>query len=272
MAGTGGDEGAGKMMATLVFVAGFLVVVLFLLSSFAPVLQIGNYTNTADMDIMGFSAGEMTEYEFFNTTAGPAFISVIDAMYCSYISVPSIWIGVNPIQIAGWSNLSFDTDAANIQIYPLHRVDLLTGDRDEFVLFAHYGLWDAKTIVLSHDDILSKVKTTGTPSAPVQRADIVVSFDRTYTIFFIFPAGVDPGAVLDAHTGFKIALGQTMDQAYADMGKDAWGYIIGIMTFNIPGGGTGVHEFDLMISVIIYAAVLFIAYWAITRLIGALMI
>jgi hypothetical protein len=272
MAGTGGDAGAGKMMATLVFVAGFLVIVLFLLSSFAPVLQVGNYTNTQDMEILGFSAGEMSEYKFFNTTAGPSYYDIKTSMYCAYISVPSIWIGIDPIVTGGWSNMSFDTAGADIEIYPLYRTDLLFGNKNEFVLFAHYGLWDAKTIILSHDDILAKVRTVGSPSAAVERADIVVSFDRTYTIFFIFPNGVDPGAALDARTGFKVALGQSLDQSYADMGKDAWSYIIGIMTFNIPGGGTGVHEFDLMISVVVYAAVLFIAYWAITRLIGALMI
>jgi hypothetical protein len=272
MAGTGGDAGAGKMMATLVFVGGFLIVVLFLLSSFAPILQTGNYTNTSDMAALGFSAGDMTEYRFFNTTFGPAYFDVTASKYCAYISVPSVWIGIDPIVTGGWSNMTFDTDGADVDFYPLYRHDILMGDKNEFIFFAHYGLWDAKTIIVSIDDVLAKIKASGTAMAMTHRADIVVSFDRTYTLFFIFPAGVDPEAAMEARSGFKVALGQTMDQAYADMGKDAWSYIIGIMTFNIPGGGTGVGEFDLMISVVIYAAILFIAYWAITRLIGALMI
>ena len=44
MAGSGGDEGSGGMMKAVVFVAAFLAVVLFLMTSLSPILTPGNTT------------------------------------------------------------------------------------------------------------------------------------------------------------------------------------------------------------------------------------
>lgn len=270
MAGTGGDAGAGKMMATLVFVAGFLIVMVFLLVSFAPILQSNNYQQKSDLTALGFSASDMATYTFFNTTQGGSNYLITPDKVSWYVALPQTYAGINPTIYGGWSNMTFDPPGAgstDIHLYIQGNASL-SGTGGYIKLWAHWGLWDAGEFAISYDDVIAKMRDVGGK----QRADIVFYLDHPYTLFVICPANTNAADILYTNNGYIVAVGQSLEQSYEDAGKNAWNYVIGIITFNIPGGGTGSIWFDLMLSVVIDAALLFVAYWSITRLIGALMV
>jgi hypothetical protein len=120
---------------------------------------------------------------------------------------------------------------------------------------------------VSYGDIEKNIKTVN----GVQRSEVIINVGQPYTVFFIFPMNSTVDILLKTHTGYSIVLGQSQAQAMAAQQNNAWNYVTGILTFNMPNGGTGVSWFDFMISATIDAAILFIAFWAITRLIGAFM-
>lgn len=266
MAEAGDDQGTGKFMAVLVFVASFMIVVVFLISSLAPILSSYDYSVSDAPTPMGFSATDMTTYTLYNNTYGGGYYNMTPAMYLNYVTLPDISFGGGVTYDGGWTNMTFLAPDEVIYFFP----DKGT-DPDTFKFWSHTGIFDSNRVYVSYNDILNNVKSViGDNGERISRAEVKIELYRSYTVFFIFPTGVEPKASLDAQTGYLVYIGQSTIQQYASTGNNAWDYVTGILTFNLPGGGTGVQWFDVMLSMAVYAAILFIAYWAITRLLGAI--
>jgi hypothetical protein len=269
--GSGGDEGSGRMMATLVFVAGFLIVILFLRSSFGNILYgPGNVDSQKRLTAIGFSADDLAIYNIFPTNTishGPTYNITSDKVV-SFFSMGAVSWGNGPETTGGWSNMSYHSSSGvDLHLYIVSANGLLNTVSGEAVVFwCHSGLWDSHLVVLRFDDILAKLKTSNN----FQKSTIVIQLDQSYTAFFMFPMGADAKTLLEQHTGYIVSVGQSQTQSLTSAGYGGWNYIAGIITFNIPNGGTGYVWFDVIISTVVDASLLFIAYWAITRLIGAL--
>jgi hypothetical protein len=275
MAGSGGDEGSGGMMKAVVFVAAFLAVVLFLMTSLSPILTPGNTTASNQPSIVGFSATDMSSYQYYNTSSGNRMYNATPAMRAGSIILPSISFGNAPIVAGGWGNMSWSANGETVHGYLVasyFNLRLGAGGftdaiNDAWIFWAHTGIWDSHWCSVSYGDIEKNIKTVN----GVQRSEVVINVGQPYTVFFIFPMNSTVDILLKTHTGYSIVLGQSQAQALAAQQNNAWNYVTGILTFNMPNGGTGVSWFDFMISATIDAAILFIAFWAITRLIGAFM-
>jgi hypothetical protein len=276
LAGTGGDEGSHGMMGTVVFVAAFLATILFMMSSFSPILAPGNTAADNQPTIPGFSASDMSNYQYYNTSAGHSFYNATPAMRGATIIIPSISFGNTPTEDGGWSNMSWSVNGITVRAYlvasyfdtpilPLGGYK--SSVNDAWIFWAHTGIWDSKWTAISYGDIEKKIARVN----GVQRASVVIDVGQPLTVFFIFPSLSDADILLKTHTGYQIILGQSQAQALAAQQNNAWNYVTGILTFNMPNGGTGVSWFDFIISATVDAAILYIAFWALTRLIGAFM-
>ena len=273
MAGSGGDEGSGRMMATVVFIAGFLIVIVFLMSSFGTILYgPANTSSQRQLSALGFSADELAIYNIFPTntpSAGPTYNITSDKVV-SYFSMGAVSWGNGPETTGGWSNMSYHSSSGvDLHLYIVSATGLMnTVSGDAIVFWCHSGWWDSHLVVLRYDDILAKLKNINN----FQKSTITIQLDQSYTAFIIFPIGSDASTLLKQHTGYWVSVGQSQTQSLSSSGYSGWNYVIGVVSFNIPNGGTGYVWFDVIISTVVDASLLFIAYWAITRLIGALMV
>jgi hypothetical protein len=274
MAGSGGDEGSGKMMSTVIFVAGFLIAIVFLMYSFGSVLYgPGDSSGSRELTAVGFSADELATYNLFNTSSGNSTYEISPDKVGDHISIPSIAFSDARISTGGWTNMTFVSNGGtNIHLYVIDDARnpwVTPGNRvgHVVVFYCHTGWWDAHSVILQLNDIIHDARIEN----GVIKAKITIQLDQSYTAFFVFPAGSDPITLLNNDSGYVIALGQSQTQSLSSAGYSGWNYVIGIISFNIPNGGTGYQMFDVMISVVINASLLFIAFWALTRLIGALM-
>lgn len=277
MSGTGGDEGSNKMMGTVVYVAGFLAVVLFLMTSLSPILTPGSTTAANQPSIQGFSATDLSTYQYYNTSSGQRMYNATPAMRGVSIVLPSVSFGNTPILAGGWGNMSWSANGIMVHGYLVasyFNLNIVLGEHgfvnsinDAWIFWAHTGWWDSHYSVISYGDIEKNIRTVN----GVQRSEVVVNVGQPFTVFFIFPMNATVDVLLKTHTGYQIVLGQSQAQALSATQNNAWNYVTGILTFNMPNGGTGVGWFDFMISATIDAAILFIAFWAITRVIGAFM-
>jgi hypothetical protein len=260
MAGTGGDEGAGKMMGTVVFVAAFLIVIVFMLSSFGQIISKDESYNAVELTARGFSAADMATYDFYVNSEGNKIYNVTTDMVADSISIATITVFDDslPRVTGGRDDMWFVTaDDLKIHFYVMNW--------EEIIFWYHDGWWDSHTAKFDKDDIVAAAK----PVNGVMRATLPFG---PYTAFVIFPNGTSVASVLESHEGYSVSVGQSSFQAYEQSANNAWNYVTGILTFDMPGDGTGVQMFDVMISVVVYAGILFIAFWAITRVIGAVMI
>lgn len=259
---SGGDAGAGKMMAVMVFITGFSIMLIFLLYSFSPILNAAHQVGQQEISIEGFTAADLATYEMYSTGlgAGVYLYNITPAMKATYLEFPSISMGAIPLCIGGWSNMTFNA-GVTIRMYI---------DTDgEFYFWCHSGWWDSKTVHLTFADMTAKSAVVN----GMQRCNFVITLDQSYTVFFLYPTGVDPYSVAVTTNGFSVALGQSVAQSYESTGNNAWNYVTGIITFNLPNGGIDNGGWvDRIVSIVFDSALIFIAYWAITRLIGALMV
>lgn len=265
MGDSGGDAGAGKMMAVLVFITGFSIMLVFLLYSFSPILSAAHQIGQQNISIEGFTASDLATYTMYSTGQGAGYYlyNITPTMKATYLSFPTAYIAgltAMPTCIGGWSNMTFN-GPSTVRMYI---------DTDgTFYFWSHAGWWDAHTVHLTFDDMVAHTTVVG----GVQRCSVVITLDQAYTVFFIYPKGVDPYSVAVTTNGFSVGVGQSTLQSYTSTGNNAWNYVTGIIFFNLPNGGIDNGGWiDRIVSIVFDAALLFVAYWAITRLIGALMI
>ena len=279
MAGSGGDEGSGGMMKAVVFVAAFLAAILVLMSQLSPILTPGTGTADNQATIKGFSASDLAEMTIFNNSDGRQLYNATPAMRAGSIVLPSISFGNNPIiSGGGWGNMSWSANGQTVRGYLVASYfNLRVGSggftaaiNDAWIFWTHTGLWDVHWTAISYGDIEKNIKVANN----AQRSDVLISIGQGYTASFIFPMNATAQQVdtlLKTHTGYSITLGQTHVQATQATQNNAWNYISGIMLFQLPNGGTGSWLINFMISFTVDACLAFIAFWAITRLIGAFM-
>ncbi len=267
------------MLKVVVFVSAFLMAVLFMMSQLAPIIS-PNSVSAQIPSVPGFSSSDMGTYQYFNNTQGNFGYNVTSSMLALNIVIPSISFGNGPIQTGGWGNISWPIISQSItvhgylvQSYFTYAVPKLGNGgsagsiNDAWIFWAHTGIWDSHYSAISYGTIEKNcVAVNG-----VLRSQVPIDPGIPLTAFFVFPLNSNVDAVLQSHQGYYVVIGQSQAQAIQANGNNAWNYIAGILTFNIPNGGTGNPWFDNMISASIDAAVLFVAFWALTRVIGALM-
>lgn len=250
-----GDEGAKGMMGTVVYITVFVVVFSVLLGYAAPLLFSGGESAHPSERPTSFDGNSYTMINFFETTNDKYEYQIKSSDYGTFIIPPVTFLGDTGL---GWSqtdaakDLSFDAGEFNVYFYPLSN-----GEVSEFYFFSHTGWWDAHTSWISQDEVEAK--------AVNGRAAIPISVGGSFTVYFSFPSAHDAGYYLDQRSGYNVTIGQSFLNATKDS-VGFWNVITGLLTFNLPNGGTGIMLIDIAISVAFISCCAFIVFWAATRI------
>ncbi len=253
--GDKGDAGSGTMMSTVVYISTFVVVFSLLLGYSAPLLFSGADASIPSERPRGFDASGYATVNFFETTNDQYAYTMVPAYYGSFILPPLTFIGDNglgPTATDAKKDLSYDAGDFKVFMYPL-----TNGDVSEFWFFSHTGWWDAHTDVVTETDIITKVVDG--------RAEVPISVGGSFTVYFTFPKAHDASYYLDLRSGFNETIGQSLLNATKDS-MSFWNVITGLLTFNLPNGGTGIPLIDIAISVAFISCCAFILFWAATRI------
>ena len=135
-----------------------------------------------------------------------------------------------------------------------------------WVFWSSYGWWDAKTIEVSFGTIMS-LYSDGKSSVTIDMGM------ASYTVFFVFGSNATASAALaslNSNTGYSVTMGQSLIQATQAMRNDVFGFVASIITFSPGKYSTGDPWIDFMISSAIDVCILWIAFWAVTRILGSI--
>jgi hypothetical protein len=256
--GDNSDGGSGSMMGTVVYISVFVIVFALLLGYAAPLLFVGTEASTPTNAPRGFEASKYATVNFFETTNGKYEYSMTPSKYGTFLLRPSVYLGdtgLGPSQTDAAKDLSFDAGDFNVYLYAIKEV----GDskEDEYWFFSHSGWWDANFYVVTESEIERKVVDG--------RASVPISVGGSFTAYFTFPKTMDASYYLDDRSGFNISVGQSFINATKDK-SSFWNVITGLLTFNLPNGGTGIPLIDIAISVAFISCCAFIIFWAATRI------
>lgn len=262
--GDQGDSGAKGIMGVIVFISVFVIMFSLLLSYAAPLVFAGESKarDVADGP-EGFDASEYTTTNFYNTTNGEYAYAMTPNLYGTHIKIPGADFfddGINSDWTDADKNLKFSvtdgTGAHEFYIF-LYPIKDYNGDGDAFVLYSKTGWWDAHHRIISEQEIIDKTEDG--------RASFSVSLGVMCTVYFVFPTDHQVNTYLGLRSGFNVSIGQTaIDEARDSNGF--WDVIVGLLTFNLPNGGTGVQIIDILLSTAFIASCSFIIFWAATRI------
>lgn len=252
-----GDEGSKGMMGTIVFMTVFVLVFSILLGYAAPLLFAGGEASGPTSRPEGFDAASYSMITFFETSNGNYAYQMSPGLYGTGIVKPAFYLGGNGLgdaQTDAARNLSFDAGDFNVYLYPLK--DSKTGN-DEFWFFSHTGWISANFFLVTESDIERRM-VDGKASVPI-------SCGGSFTAYFTFPDDHDASYYLDQRSGFNVSIGQSLVNATTDS-TSFWNVITGLLTFNLPNGGTGILIFDIILSTAFISCCAFILFWAVTRI------
>jgi DUF971 family protein len=255
-----GSEGGedGGIMNTIMFISVFVVVFSVLLGYASPILfQTSAEEPTGGPD--GFDAATYTMTTFFETkTAGYSY-SVESEDWGTYINIPQTYLGEQAglyDETDAYELFGFD-NGDGIWIY-VYFIDDFDDEGDAIVLFAHTGWWDAHSQIIRKSDVVVHTNKDNIAAIPVK-------VGGSYTLYLRFLDGHTPQSSLDWHYNFHVAMGQTAIDAATDS-SGFWTVITGLLTFNLPNGGTGIAIFDLVLSTAFISCCSYILFWAATRI------
>jgi hypothetical protein len=265
--GGGGDEGSHGMMGTVVYMAVFIILFSAFLS-YASALVFEQAEEAGRPRPDGFQGAEYSMVRFFNTTNGEYLYAVTPSMYGTFINVPGATFDDNGLPASmmerrtdATNDLKFDVRNAqgdhitNIYVYPIKDYK---GFGDAFVFFCHDGIWDAHSDAVYVSEVIENYREDDL------RSVITISIGSSYTAYFTFPGLMSADWYLDDRSGFNISIGQSALDSAGDA-SSFWNVLTGLITYNLPGDGTGIWIMDVAICTAFNACCIFIIFWAITR-------
>lgn len=262
--GDQGDSGAKGIMGVVVFIAVFVIMFSLLLSYAAPLVFAGDSKSRDVADgPTGFNASEYSTTNFYNTSNGAYAYAMTPSLYGTHINIPSADVsgdGIDASRTDANRDLKFsvtdNTGAHEFYIY-LYPIKDYNSDGDAYVFYSKTGWWDAHSRVITEQEIIDRAKDG--------RASFSVSLGVMCTAYFVFPSDHQTSVYLGLRSGFNVSIGQTaVDEARDSNGF--WDVIVGLLTFDLPHGGTGVQIIDILLSTSFIAACSFIIFWAATRI------
>lgn len=254
-----GDEGSKSMMGTVVYITVFVVMFSLLLGYASPLLFVGSVASGPLEGPEGFDATTLATTNFFETSNGEYQYQMTSNKYGTFINPPTVYLGTSglgPTQTDAAKDLSFDAGDYNVYMYPLGTGSGSSMD-DEFWFFSHTGWWSANTYKVMESEIERR--------AHDGRSEVAISCGGSFTVYFTFPEAHDAGYYLDLRSGYNVTIGQSYINATRDS-SGFWNVISGLLTFNLPNGGTGIPLLDIAISTAFISCCAFIIFWAATRI------
>ncbi len=266
MAGTGDEEGSGKMMGVVVFASMFVILFALFQSMFISITPGStSISDNVSPEIKSFDASTLVTYQFFNTTGGGNLYNITADMYGTEIDIPANALSGNHPDTDA-TELGWDVDGTGdgVYMYPLKDwTDDGTYRGDSFVIWDKTGWFDSNSEYITKSMILQNLQQY----TNYQQSKVSIHVGLSFSVFFTFPKEDSVSADLDARSGFSVAIGQSeLDQA-SDK-SDMIGMVTDLLTFNV---NTGNQYLDILIVVPIGIAYVWIGIWLLTRIIGAFM-
>jgi hypothetical protein len=256
-----GDSSSGDLkiaMSLMVFITSFGIIVGLLVTGLSPILY--NTPQEQADPIPGFNANELMGYTLFPTglSGNPTYYTVVPAMNANSITIPSDSLGgyTSPAVSGGWNNMTFNNDGTTIRAYLVEDVG--------WVFWCSGGWWNSYSDTIKDTDI---TKNMGVDS--VSATVHVALGGKSYTALYAFDDSTPVASQLANHTGYTVALGQSQMDTAVGTQADVWSYFTGIITFNMPNGGSGVWILDTLISTVFVTALGFLTIWMIIKIVGA---
>jgi len=252
-----GDEGSGGMMRVAIQMAVFVAVFSLLLGYAAPLLN-----SSSAIEIKGptsFDIGTIAQNDFAETDDGGYSYTIKPSDYGTYFNPPYQ-------DIIGDDHNFGPTDANktirfHMNDFYVHFVPIKDYDEsgDAFYFVSNSGWWDLKYVIFRESDIINRVNSV------TDRAVLTASLAESVNVYFQFTDEWSPTDSLNYRFSYNVSVGQSYLNQSQDQ-ANVLNVLFGLLTFHLPGGGTGFALFDIMLSTAFIASCSFILYWAITRL------
>lgn len=265
----------GNVMRAVTFLIVFSFIFSFMFAYSSSAFSGGPTPNEDDFIKRNFSPeelGTMTIWEndadgTGNDTIGGYAHNVTDTTtWGSEVIVP-LWNGEPECDGTRFDFYNPDNEQ-HVRVYPIGDDDTWSGNKDIatitncFVVYEQWGWWDKEWELISFGLIIQNLKTTDEGVKSGVHVDLKGGMD----IYFLFPVGTTAAsalAILTVGYGFHIVVAQSyIDEL--ESGNNVWNSLTGLLTFSID---TGFWILDYIISLPIYAAIAFIAFYIIKELI-----
>lgn len=242
-----------SLMKSIVFVVAFAALFGFLFSYSSNIFTGADPPEQSDFISTNFDIADIGTTTFWTQDNGSEFIEVTESTQYNTLVTWGTW---NGFIIADGDDLDFHQAPETVHIFPM-TYDAIHAD--SFLVFQEWGLWDKDGEYITFQTILGNIVET----EKNLQASIHLDLQAGITIWFIFPIDSDPETLLYDHSGFTIALGQSLIDA-TNSANNMWAVITGLLTFNID---TGIPLVNYLISIPIWISIAFIVYSILSRLI-----
>jgi hypothetical protein len=251
------DEGIGLMRA-IVFVVSFSALFAFIFIYASPIFNSGSGPTDNDFINQNFNIEEIGSITFwdcddYNLTGSTEWNTWV---YATDITT------TNPAH----DGSRFDyTDGSNtVRVYPMGP----DTDNDVSVansFFIYQGWWSAYVIhnaeweTITFTAILQNLEYGDNNI----NAEFHIDLKGGFNVWFIFPTGSHPSALLDAGSGFAVVVGQSVLDA-TESTQNIWSALSNLITFNID---TGYDILNYLIGLPIWITIAYIAFALVKELI-----
>lgn len=244
------------MMSVVIQMAVFVAVFSLLLGYAAPLIN--NTSAYVTQGPSSFDVGTIAQNDFAETDNGKYAYTIRPSDYGTYYYpsrediTPDSGIG----QTDANQSLRYHMNDFYIWFVPIKDYD---SQGDAFFFYSQSGWWDAKHVIFRESDIVSRVNSV------TDRAVLTASLGESVNVYFQFFGDYTPADALNYRFSYNVSVGQSFLNQSQDQ-ANVLNVLFGLLTFHLPGGGTGFALFDLLLSTAFITSCAFILYWAITRL------